>query len=402
MVIFRVTENINIKTTDGTLVKYSKLKSPSNLYNETIYIASSEEFTNLENVFSNVGNDFKARRMDTSKVRYLTQFPKELGLLNEEKVDLTSQLKGSLKEDISLVILGNPGSSISEMICASTALRILSEELKKKFKTVKIDLYLNASENKFYSRDKMILVNQSFINKVQPLSINVKEFCAYDYFIDLSLVNLSSYYKTLSKLDIWLYKFGIDSYLIPKSKKYNKINIDFYKPKEELENKILNLKKKKKILLFHPYSANITKSIPKEIATKLLEDLIFKMSDYTIISVLKIDNKFEDDNFHDLSNYSKNFLDLSYIVSNTSKVITVDTSVYHICDAFIIPTLVIFSEASLDKNSEIYPLAKAIYIKDKSKSLSKFIFPNEALLIDKYKGWLKLKSSKIIKLLESF
>ncbi len=214
MVIFRVTENINIKTTDGTLVKYNKLKNPSNLYNETVYITTFEDFEDLKRVFSNVGDKYLARVVDETKIRYLSQFPKELGIhnlneysitqnldykykelnancsdddlksmyLNENRVDLDKQLEGTIKEDISIVIIGNLGQSISEMICSSTALRLLNNKLKKKFRSVKIDIYLNASDNKYYSRDKSIFSNQSFINKVSALSIDVKEMCQYVFF----------------------------------------------------------------------------------------------------------------------------------------------------------------------------------------------------------------------------
>ena len=435
MVIFRVSENINIKTTDGTLVKYSKLKNPSNLFNETVYITSYEDFDNLNKVFTNVGDKYKARVIDELKIRYISEFPKELGVsnlneyavtqnldfkykkledikenqnqfnslyLNEEKVDLDNQLLGILKQDISLIIIGNPGISISEMVCACTALRILYEKLCKKFKSVKIDIYLNASENKYYSRDKMIFTNQGFINKVSPLSINVKEFCTYDFFIDLSSVTTRSFYKNLSYIDSWLYKFGIDYSKISSDEKYNIININFYKPKKELVGKINNIKLKGKVLLFHPYSANINKSMPKEIAINLLKNLLVKMPDYTIVSVLKLENKFDDDRYIDLSSYSKNFLDLSYIISNMSKVLTVNTAVYHIADAFFIPSVVIFTDSISNENSQNYALSKAIYVKDESKNLSKFIFPSQSLLIYKFKGWSKLKSSKIIKLLETF
>lgn len=435
MVVFRVSENINIKTTDGTLVKYFKLKNPSNLLNETVYISSYEDFEDLKRVFTNVGDNYKASVIKEMKIRHLSSFPKELGVLNlneymiiknldlryekfkhiekkensfdslylnEKKENLDNQLEGILKEDISLVIIGNPGLTISEMICSCTALRILYEKLSKKFKSVKIDIYLNASENKYYSRDKMIFANQSFINKVSALSIDVKEFCSYDFFIDASSVTKRSYYKNLSHIDAWLYKFGIDYSKISQNDKYNTINLDSYKVKKELVEKMQNIKLKGKTLLFHPYSADITKSIPKEIAISLLNDLLIKMPDYTVVSAIRIDNKFDDDRYVDLSTYSRNFLDFSYIISNMSKIFTVNTATYHLADAFFIPTLVIFTDSKLNENFTKYPLSKVIYVKDKSKNFSKFIFRNESLIMHKFKGWSKLKSSKIIKLLETF
>ena len=54
MIFFRVTQNINVKTTDGTLVNYNRFTSPSNLENETIYITTYSDFNDIElpnNVF---------------------------------------------------------------------------------------------------------------------------------------------------------------------------------------------------------------------------------------------------------------------------------------------------------------------------------------------------------------
>lgn len=434
MVIFRVSENINIKTTDGTLVKYNKLKNPSNLFNETVYASAFEDFTDLKKVFSNVGNKYRTRVIDEAKLRYLSQFPKEIGIsnlneyfitqnlnlkykkfntnysnddlksmyLNEKKVNLLKQLETIIKEDISIVIIGSPGKSISEMICACTALRLFYDKLMKRFKSVKLDIYLNASDNKYYSRDKLIFTNQTFIHKVSALSIDVKELCQYDFFIDASSVSKRSYYKNLSYTDAWLYKFGIDYSKIDEREKFNIINIAAFKPRKELKEKLNTIKSKGKTLLFHPYSANVTKSIPKEIAATLLKELLLKSQDYTIISVLKLESKIDDDRYIDLSSYSNSFLDYCYIVSNMDKIITVNTATYHISDAFFIPTITIFTDSNLDERVQYYPNSKAIYVEDKSKDFSKFIFKTESLVLYKFEGWSKLKSSRIIKLLEIF
>lgn len=433
MVIFRTSENINIKTTDGTLVKYNKLKNPSSLFNETVYVSTFEDFSDLKRVFLSVGSKYKVRVIDEQKIRILSQFPKELGIsnineylitqnldfkykkfdysnteqselkslyLNEKKADIDEQLYGVLKQDITIAILGNLGNSLSSMICACTALRLLYEKLIKQFKSVKLDIYLNASENKFFTRDKMLFLNQSFINKVSALSLNVKELCEYDFFIDTSSVFKRSYFEKLSYTDALLYKFGIDYTEIPIEKKYNTINISAYKPKTVLKKKLDTALLKGKVLLYHPYSANIEKSIPKEIAISLLKDLLLKLPDYTIVSVLKLEGGINDDRFLNLSSESKNFLDYAYIVSKMDKIITVNTATYHLADAFFIPTVTILTNP--DENFVQYPLNKSIYIEDKSKNFSNFIFPSESLVLYRFDGFSKLTASKIIKLLEIF
>ena len=46
--------------------------------------------------------------------------------------------------------------------------------------------------------------------------------------------------------------------------------------------------------------------------------------------------------------------------------------------------------------------AKTIFVKDSSKNLSKFIYENDSLTINKFEEWKKLKIDKIVKVLESF
>jgi hypothetical protein len=54
------------------------------------------------------------------------------------------------------------------------------------------------------------------------------------------------------------------------------------------------------------------------------------------------------------------------------------------------------------KKIKYYKYVKSIFIEDKSKNLSKFVYENENLTLNKFESWNKLKVNKIIKLLDSF
>ena len=198
MIFFRVSQNINIKTTDGTLVSYNKFKMPSNLENDTVYISSEKDFNDLKEVFRNVDKDkYLTKYLKEDNIRALENFPIELGISNKneylntiefkkqtqksifgdekeiislfdesKQIDISSQLVLANKEEISIAIIAGLGDNISQMISSSTALRILYNKLKEIYKNVYIDLYINASNNSFYSRDKQIYLKQKFINKV--------------------------------------------------------------------------------------------------------------------------------------------------------------------------------------------------------------------------------------------
>ena len=419
MIFFRVTQNINIKTTDGTMVNYFKFKEPSNLENETLYISTYDDFKDLREIFSRVDKDkYFAKVFNEEKIRALENFPIELGITNIDeynsrenstisyqdikKVDIYKQLKNIKKDEITVAIIGGVGLSISQTISSCTALRILHKKLKQIYKNIKFDIYLNASNNSYYTREKQIYQTQEYINNVLPLSITAKKLCEYDYFIDNSLSINFLGLDFLNYVDAWLFKFGIDYEKIIDDEKYNQINLSNYKASDNLKNKLIDLKSKGKLLLFHPYSANINKSIPQTIAVDILKELLLKADDYMIISTLLIDSKIKDDRFFDLTKESKNLNDFMYIISSMDKIITADTSTYHISDAFMIPTITIFTDSDYLKKIKYYKYIKPILIKDKSKNLSKFVYENDSLTINKFESWNKLKVNRIIKLLDTF
>ena len=420
MIFFRVTQNINIKTTDGTMVNYFKFKVPSNLENETVYITTYNDFNDINEIFAKVDkNIYFTKVLNETNVRLIPNFPIELGISNIDeykkreksedlqfldikKVDIYKQLENIKKDEVSIAIIGGIGSSISDIIASCTALRILHKKLKEIYKNIKFDMYINASNNSFYTRDKQIYETQDFINNVFPLSLNSKKICEYDYFFDNSLDIETSLNIPLNIVDKWLFKFGIDYEKIDDNEKYNQLDISKYKVSDTLTKKIQEARLKGKLLLFHPYSASIHKSMPQSITIDLLKEFLFKLEDYMVISTLQIDPKIKEDNFVDLSKESKNLNDFIYIISQMDEIFTTDTSTYHISDIFMIQTIVVFTQADYERKIKYYKYVKPIYIKDESKNLSKFIYENESLTFYKFESWKKIKISQIIKLLDKF
>ncbi|MCT7648429.1 glycosyltransferase family 9 protein [Aliarcobacter butzleri] len=414
MIFFRVSQNINIKITDGTLVNYLKFKAPVSLENETVYMTTREDFNDLKDIFQKVDKDkYLVKPLNEENIRTNPNFPIELGILNEfeyerdnenffelKATDIYKQLKNIDKEEVSIAIIGGVGKSISQIISSCTALRVLYKKLKEIYKNIKFDIFINASNNSYYSRDKDIYKTQDYINNIFPLSINSKKLCEYDYFIDNSL-NVTNLLSELNSVDAWLYKFGINYKKIDELEKYNSLDISNYKIQNDLKTKIEQARKKGKLLLFHPYSANINKSIPQVIAIDLLKELL-ELEEYVIVTTLQIDSKLKHNNFIDLTNESKSINDFIYIISNMDKIITADTSTYHISDAFMIPTVTIFTDENYAQKIKYYKYIKPIFIKDKSKNFSNFIYENENLTLYKLEAWKKLKINKIIKILDNF
>ena len=434
MVFFKVTQNINIKATDGTLVKYIRSKKSSELVLENVYCTTYNDISSIKNIFYKLGSDYKLKVIDEEKIISNDQFPKELGILNKnefstlkkyeyemnkdfeyvvqdkdntldsfalnEEVSCLYKQLNSNKQDIKVVILGGIGRGIGEIVNSLSAVRILYEYLLKKFKSVIIDVYLISSDNSFYTRDKDIIKNEYYINEVFPLSINVKQLCEYDFYVDNSGVTNSNYYAQMPFVDAYLYKFGMDYKKIPDIKKHNHLDISSYIPKKELVDKLDALQEKGELLLYHPYSPDITRSVPEDISIKFLKKLIEKLENSTVISILEL-LKFKNNGYVNLSSYSKTFYDFVYIISRMDKIITVDTSVYHISDAFFIPTVVLFSGINPNNRIKYYSQTRPIEVIDQTQYFSQFIFESDALSLYKFEGWRNIKVGQVIKLLET-
>jgi len=434
MVFFRVTQNINIKATDGTLVKYLKLKKPSELLSDHIYCSTYNDINSIKKIFKRIGAQYKVRVIDEKKITSKIEFPKELGMSNKnefnilkkheyeidknpsyivhkkdktmhdfvinDKPSLLHKQLISNKKDTKVAIIGGIGKNIGEIVNALSAVRILYDYLLEKFKSVEIDMYLISSDNTFYSRDKDIMQKEYYINDVFPLSISVKKMCEYDFYIDNSSIRHRSYYTHLPFVDSYLHKFGMDYKKIPGIQKHNHLDISAYKPKQELIDKLNDLKSKGELLLYHPYSSNSKRSIPEDISIKFLKKLIKKSKHTTIISILEL-KKFKSVGFVNLTSYSKTYYDFAYIISRMDKVITVDTATYHISDAFFIPTVVLFTTEKPKNRIRHYSMTKSIEVIDKTQSFSKFVFDNEMLSLYKFDGWENIKVGKVIKLLET-
>ena len=433
MIYFSVPNNINIKLIDSSLVEYKRFISDGLWINENIYGTTYDDFKDIKKIFSNVQQeDFKFQIIDENRFNKSTLFPKKIGvcLKNEyntvqhyekllEEQNFVQEylnnkaLDGYLEEEyiafdsidflqneIRLVIIGYCSKNLGEIINFCSALRILYKKLKEKSPKITLDIYLQASSNSYYKRDKEIFQSYKFINKVMPLSVTIQALCNYDYYIDMSSCEKSIYYDELPYIDFFLRQLGIDYLSVNEALKYNEIDLHGYHINPKLEEKIKEIKQKGNLLLFHPFSAFVTRSIPVENAKKLLDKLANFSSEYVVVTALKIDNV-KNENVIDLSLYSKTFFDFVYIISQMQSVITVDTSTYHISDAFFIPTVVLFNdEAQIEKRIKYYSYVKPVKIKNHAKSYSKFIFKSDALYVDDFQSWNEMNIPEVIKLLE--
>ena len=86
MIFFRATNSINIKITDGTILKYNRFKAPIGIENETIYLTTYDDFNDLKDIFAKVDKSkYNAKIINEQSVLKNPSFPTQLGVIIENE-----------------------------------------------------------------------------------------------------------------------------------------------------------------------------------------------------------------------------------------------------------------------------------------------------------------------------
>lgn len=333
--------------------------------------------------------------IDKNNIYKSKGFPIDITFGGEQGLEynLKSIKNKTLKDTIDIVIINGFGAAIGDIVVGTSALNIYDQYVKQYFKNVNYHIYNEHQDACKYLLDKNSIVT-NVMNYPSPLSALFK----YDALIDLGAMTSFPTFNDRPMIDFYLNSFGIDTDTIPAYFKRTKLlyNID---PNSELNRFMTGFKiSKSKLLLYNPAATTKIRNINEETSDKFLQFLIDK-TNYEIITFH--DSEIKHKRITNLSEFSKTTIDYMTIISNMDKIITVDTSTYHIADAYNIPTVVIFTTISPEYRIRYYPFCKPYKVLDDNHSLhGKHISQKEEdikLLDDEVN---KMDFDKILNLLE--
>jgi tetratricopeptide (TPR) repeat protein len=334
------------------------------LHSDFIYATSIGEYQEvIQRAFQQA--QIQTRLLTALSIKNIPNFPLEIGIPENPpptsgtawKPQLLEQLSEISKKQIKIAVMNGFGSAMGDSVIGFTALRAFYQILSNKFEKVQLDVYL-----RFDAVDRLKLVYQqhNIIDQIGGMPIDVSSLLKYDLIVDFSGI-ISRYDQWASNwtmVDFYIAKFGIDPSKIPPLHKRNLLQLN-----KEADQAVIptlaELRTKGKLLLFHPQTSSPTRSIPPEHYSRFLNFLIEK-TDYFIISVTQI--TFEHPRFQDISNISKSFHELCSIVSHCDAILCADTAVYHLADAFNIPTVALFSSIEPPLRIRYYPTVVGILL----------------------------------------
>lgn len=366
---------------------------------DQIYFSTPSDFRNhLDNIKKQAGEDAgQVKIVHPHKLVNQPQFPKHIGFQNLE--DVLDEFKGH--PTLSVAILNAMSNALGDHLIGMQAFDYWQEQVRKILPGTQIDISLYQLNP--YRVGSITRQWHPKFNSVFMLPNRLSRLVQHDVFVDLGTLLLRDEFDTQPMIDFFYQAMSIDPATIPVENKRIK-----YQLKEETVakmDKVFNNIRAlgRPILLFHPTSTSPIRGMLPGRARRFIREII-KDTDYFVVSATNLDcpNR----RFLNIARCSDSFDDFCTIISMVDAIVTVDTSTYHIADAFDIPTVAMFTTIDPKYRSKYYPHVEGLKLEEKDGKLygrhkvskKEKVAEEEMRYVDQ--KWEDLKTSDILEALE--
>jgi hypothetical protein len=292
--------------------------------------------------------------------------PTELGIRNRGEVErkkkrgdgppmpmpfraLDNQLKPfGGRTSLKLSIVNGFGTSIGDYLVGMTAWReVLGRLGRFGIREVDVEMWVRPHG---YRNALDVCMADSSLDRVEILPMPVRRFEDRDAFWDLSGLSDRPTAGTKPAVDFFLELMGVDPAGVPARDKRNRISLPLPVVKEvgEAIQDVTG-----RYVVLHPMSGDLLRNMPVEVFRRLCRLVVEKL-DCDVATLVPLPEMHE--RHLDLSaTSSQGYLHYCGLVQRSAGIISVDTSIYHIADAFDVPAVVVFSTYSPRLRVAYYP-----------------------------------------------
>lgn len=313
---------------------------------DRIYFSTPSDFQSfIKTISDSLGkNAGKIHIADPKKISLLQGFPTPIGFGNLAEQVAPFRNKGEFR----LAILNAMSNAIGDHLMGMRVYDQFERKLRELVGNVSIDFFQLSP----YRLAPITKQWKSRFNEVMALPNTVDQLLMYDAYIDLGTLLKRPKFGSQPMVDFFFEAFSIDSSTVPLEHKRMKYDI----PNDKIG--ILGDLPRPRLLLHRKASSPI-RDMPEEVAKRMITEII-ERTDYHVVSATPMD--FSHERFTDVSEKSKTLDDFAAIISEVDVLVTVDTSAYHIADAFDIPTVVFFTSIEPDLRIRYYPYVQGIML----------------------------------------
>ncbi|HET7464640.1 MAG TPA: glycosyltransferase family 9 protein [Longimicrobium sp.] len=241
-------------------------------------------------------------------------------------------------------------TAFGDAILCLTVLRELRARLGARLGPVRLELFQNAYDPEVHA----LYAGAGEVDAIHPLPAPVARLAEFDGWVDLTEDPVP---PGQHWLDGCLHTAGIDPATVPPERKRNRLPLS-----ADSARRLDGVADAAKaagapVLLFHPAASTPIRSIPAHRVAPLL-DAILARTGWTVACA--VPTGYTHPRFVDWSPHSRSFADFAYLISRADRVLTVDTSVYHVADARDVPGVVLFTSIDPAERIRYYPYLHGI------------------------------------------
>lgn len=275
---------------------------------------------------------------------------------------LLSQLPNLVgRRPLRLAIINGFGTGIGDCLVGLSAWRLVREEISRAG-LLDLDVEMWVRPRGFPNNREVCALDRT-VDRVELLPMPLERFAGRDAFFDLSGLLDRPGVDTTPFVDFLLGLMGMDSGSVPATRKRNRIDIP-----EDIDQQVEDAIRghAERYVLLHPLSSNVLRDMPVETFTELTHRIVEETDCHvaTVVQGPKVHPRQVD-----LSDISwRGYPWFCSIVRQAAGMVTVDTSAYHIADAFNVPSVVIFSTILPRLRVAYYPCVEGILLPGMERS----------------------------------
>lgn len=256
-------------------------------------------------------------------------------------------------EKLSLGVFNGFGTAIGDTIVGLSALRCARELIVAQGgPAFGVDLIVHPEAVR---RVDPVARLDPLVNRVVSMPQPMSRIQKYDGLWDFDSVLLDPRFNDAPMIDYFLDRLGVDPALVKPGAKNNVLRLP--RASKKLETALAGIPGR--MLLFHPQTSSAVRTIPDVHARRIAGEIL-QRTDYTVASAVPVD--IVHPRFVNLAPLSASFVDLCHIVSHAERIVTADTSVYHIASAFGVATVVLFTTIAPELRVKYYPSVAGILL----------------------------------------
>lgn len=262
---------------------------------------------------------------------------------------LRSNTPGTTKD---IAIISPFGAALGDAVIFCTIIREYARQSRAAGCSVRLHLF----QASFNENVRALCERSGHFTSIYELPAPLDDLARLDAFIDFSQtveVSQSPWIDLIFELG------GIPAHDVPPELKRNKLTLP---PAVELEMGPLLRQVTgghSPVVIFHHLAGTPIRTMPPKVAKEMLSFLL-ENTDYYFISLTPFD--FEHPRFKNIFTLSTTTDRYLYLISAVDSFLTVDTSLYHIADAFDVPGVAIFSTNLIERFGKYYPFLKGVQL----------------------------------------